>query len=395
MLIVLYAKEGEKVETAERKKLKITGMYCVQCEKRITKALESLEGVSEVRVSYKRASAELLCDKSVDRNELIRAVESEGYGVKGRSDKGCVKAAVSLAAIVLLYFLLQYFGLLNLLAPSQLAQSGMGYGALFGTVGYFGGSALLPITVQGVIKLAAGVLLVIMGLRLLGISSRLQRLSISLPKRLVRSAGRASRGAAPFIVGLLNGIMPCGPLQAMWLIALASGSPLKGAAAMLVFSLGTVPLMLGLGTLVSVLGKKFTNAVQSAGAVVISVMGLALFTQGGILSGMLPVSLAAGSSERDIAVNVGGVQIVQSELKPGSYPEITVMKGIPVRWVIQAEKKSINGCNYQIVCRELDFTYEFHEGENVIEFTPEGSADIDYCCWMAMIYGKIHVTDKL
>ena len=39
--------------------------------------------------------------------------------------------------------------------------------------------------------------------------------------------------------------MPCGPLQAMWIVALAGGSPFAGAFSMLLFSLGTVPLMLG------------------------------------------------------------------------------------------------------------------------------------------------------
>ena len=43
--------------------------------------------------------------------------------------------------------------------------------------------------------------------------------------------------------------MPCGPMQSMQIIALGSGNPVSGAAAMLMFSLGTVPLMLGFGSL--------------------------------------------------------------------------------------------------------------------------------------------------
>ncbi len=160
---------------------------------------------------------------------------------------------------------------------------------------------------------------------------------------------------------------------------------------MLVFGLGTMPLMLGLGTIVTVLGKKFAHVVQSSGAVVVAVMGLVLLTQGGVLSGIMSVGILSANAEKNKAIYVDGVQIVESELTAGSYPEITVQSGVPVRWNIRAKKKSINGCNNTIICNALDLQYEFHEGDNIIEFTPTQTGDIDYSCWMGMIYGKIHV----
>lgn len=53
--------------------------------------------------------------------------------------------------------------------------------------------------------------------------------------------------------------MPCGPLQSMQIVALASGNIFTGAFSMFCFSLGTVPLMLGFGSVVSALGKHFTR----------------------------------------------------------------------------------------------------------------------------------------
>ena len=47
---------------------------------------------------------------------------------------------------------------------------------------------------------------------------------------------------------------------------------------MLLFSLGTVPLMLGLGTLVSALGRKFARAVMNVGAVLVAVLGLSMLS---------------------------------------------------------------------------------------------------------------------
>ncbi|SDA28145.1 Sulfite exporter TauE/SafE [Ruminococcus sp. YE71] len=432
--------------------LKISGMYCIQCEHRIAKALQNIRGVHNINVSYKKAKADFESDDSVTYDSIVKVIEDEGYKVAGTADSGLpLKGLLSLAAILVLYVLLQYTGLLNKLAPSQLAQSGMGYGTLFligavtsvhciamcggislsqsipdeedrkssfsrpllynlgrvvsytaigavlGTAGYFigGGAAVsVPLTVQGLIKIIAGAMLLIVGLRLVGAFSWLQRFSLPLPKTFIRMFGRASAKAkTPFLIGLLNGIMPCGPLQAMWLIALASGSPLKGALSMLLFSLGTLPLMLGLGSLVTALGKKFAHAVQSVGAVTVAGMGLALLTQGGVLSGVLPTALVSAGRAADTAVNIGGVQIAESELTSGKYPEITVQAGVPVRWNIHAEKSSINGCNYMIVCKDLGLEYEFHEGNNIIEFVPKSKGDFTYSCRMGMVYGKIHVTE--
>ena len=55
---------------------------------------------------------------------------------------------------------------------------------------------------------------------------------------------------------------------------------------MFCFSMGTVPLMLGLGSAVSVLGQKFTRQVMKIGAVLVVVMGLAMISQGNALFGM-------------------------------------------------------------------------------------------------------------
>lgn len=55
---------------------------------------------------------------------------------------------------------------------------------------------------------------------------------------------------------------------------------------MLTFSLGTVPLMLGLGSFVAMLGKRFSAKVMETGAVLVVVLGLAMLSQGGNLSGL-------------------------------------------------------------------------------------------------------------
>ena len=55
--------------------------------------------------------------------------------------------------------------------------------------------------------------------------------------------------ASPFVLGLLWGFMPCGFLYVAQIKAAESSSPGAGAGLMLAFGLGTMPMMLGVGTL--------------------------------------------------------------------------------------------------------------------------------------------------
>lgn len=493
-------------------RLQITGMTCVNCQNKIEKKLTSTKGVIRAKVSYNKASAEIEFDeKKTSPEALTRVIQGLGYGVDQKKAGGpdLDKTMVTLAVIIWLYAFLQHTGILNLLAPSQLADTKMGYGMLFviglitsvhciamcgginlsqclpqksqeaaqdtgklaafrpalaynmgrvvsytavgfvlGLVGFLigGGSEVgLSTFLQGILKILAGVFMVVMGINMLGLFPWLRKFTIRMPKFLAKKVGeRKAHATRPFIVGILNGFMPCGPLQSMWIVALASGNPFSGALSMFLFSLGTVPLMLGLGSIVAALGKKFTDKVMSIGAVLVVVLGLAMISQGGSLNGMLPSGLLmtliiafsiagillsiparkkvvkwilrivailvvigscalwhchsmmtrdTSTGEANSAQVSDGVQVVNSTLTSSSYPNITVQAGIPVKWVIYAPEGSINGCNNRMLIRDLGIEYTFHTGENVIEFTPTQPGTISYSCWMGMIQAYIFVTD--
>ena len=125
-------------------------------------------------------------------------------------------------------------------------------GFLLGGMGMLltgGGGMGIPLLLQGILKIIAGLFMVIMGINMLGWITLLRKFQIRFPQRLTDKINKKRRENRPFFVGLLNGLMPCGPMQSMQIIALGSGNPVSGAAAMLMFSLGTVPLMLGFGSL--------------------------------------------------------------------------------------------------------------------------------------------------
>lgn len=494
-----------------KKRLHIGGMTCINCQNKIESRLKNTAGIEAASVSYSTGTAEISYDSSILTLKDIEAViEQLGYEVlpetkKQETDIG--KTVGLLVIIVLLYGLLQHFGVLNLLAPSRLADTGMGYGMLFvvglltsvhciamcgginlsqciphcgdqsGTapaalrpaflynlgrvisytvigflLGFLGmmlggdsGTGLSTL-VQGIIKMIAGCFMIIMGITMLGLFPWLRRFNLRMPGIVAVKLGRKkAEGKQPLVVGLLNGLMPCGPLQSMQLVALASGNPFSGALAMLMFSLGTVPLMLGLGSLVSALGRRFTKEVMNVGSVLVVVLGLAMLSQGGSLSGLLlpdrlfvliimlcligtaaslpsggrqyrAVGMAAlviaalgagtvwgsmgekaGLSEEETAAEeieiTDGIQVVNSTLTPGRYPNITVQVGIPVKWVIDAPAGSITGCNYKLLLNEYGIVHEFTEGENIIEFTPTKTGTVQYTCWMGMLRGTIFVTD--
>lgn len=479
-----------KQKTRERKRegngevkqeIKIEGMYCPHCEERIEKALLALEGVAWVRADYASGTAVLAGNKKVSLSEAEKVLSGLGYSLKEKPFSAA--RSVSLVFVLLgLSALLDRLGLLNRLVPGELGENGMSYAAFFltglltsvhcaamcggiclsqalpgkgcfaaafyntgrvlsytliGAVlglagGLIGGEGLsVSPLLQGAVKLAAGGCMLVAGVNLLGIFPALRRIRLRLP-------GLSLSGYAPFVVGLLNGLMPCGPLQAMELAALGSGSPLRGTLAMLCFSLGTVPLMLGLGGVTALLGLRFRRAVSTVGAVLVAVLGTAMALQGAALTGRIPahqfwtvllglavlglisllpskkalrlglslatlalVCLAAWrmpfplqrteSTSGDAEEEAEEVQLITSTLEAGRYPDIIVQSGVPVRWTILADERQINGCNAEMVIPALDLSLRFQPGENTLEFIPEEKGTIPYTCWMGMIRGSITV----
>ncbi|HYE68797.1 MAG TPA: sulfite exporter TauE/SafE family protein [Anaerovoracaceae bacterium] len=290
------------------------------------------------------------------------------------------------------------------LTPSILYNSGrvISYTVIGGLVGALGSAVSFSGTGKGIIAAVAGIFMVIMGLNMLNIFPWLRRFNPRMPKIFAEKINEQKKSNRPLYVGLLNGLMPCGPLQAMQLFALSTGDPFKGAMSMLLFSLGTVPLMFGLGALSSVLTKKFTSRMMTVSAALVVILGVFMLSNGMALAGYaMPftsgsVSQSSSSSvQGEQAEIIDGVQVVTTSLDSGSYEPIVVQAGIPVQWNIQAEAGDINGCNNRIIIPEYNLEKPLEPGDNIIEFTPDKSGIIPYSCWMGMIRSQITVVDDL
>jgi sulfite exporter TauE/SafE/plastocyanin domain-containing protein/copper chaperone CopZ len=428
-------------------------MTCVNCQNRIENKLRNTAGVESAEVSYNDGAASVAYDADIITLGEIEAL-IEGLGYEALGDRRAAAAGNQAAGVLIIIFAafmllnqLGFSGIFNIfptagantsygmlfviglltsvhcvamcgginlsqcvprtadrngtLRPSLLYNLGrvISYTAVGGIVGALGSAVSLTGMFRGAVQLIAGAFMVVMGLNMLNLFPGLRRFMPRAPKAFARKIdGEKGRSKSPLIVGLLNGLMPCGPLQAMQIFALSTGNPAAGALSMFLFSLGTAPLMFGLGALSSVLSKRFAGKVTTVGAGLVVLLGLSMFTQGWNLSGFsFGSGFGSGGSGVANASEIlveDGYQIVNSTLQPGRYPAITVQADTPVRWTVNAPQGSINGCNNRIFIPEYDIEHQFTYGENIIEFTPDSAGRFPYSCWMGMIRGSITVTEE-
>jgi uncharacterized protein len=123
-------------------------------------------------------------------------------------------------------------------------------GALFGLIGTTIQSTLNLPLLAAAARICAGVLLILAALRILfgwNLLSWIERAGARYWKALQPIARRAAHGSGvgrSLTLGLLWGWLPCGLVYSMLLFAALSGEPLRGAAIMVAFGLGTTPAML-------------------------------------------------------------------------------------------------------------------------------------------------------
>jgi sulfite exporter TauE/SafE len=77
----------------------------------------------------------------------------------------------------------------------------------------------LSLNVKAGLQIFAGLFMIMMGFNMAGFST-FRKFQIRLPHAACKAKNKSG---SPFIVGLLNGLMPCGPLQTMQLFALGTG----------------------------------------------------------------------------------------------------------------------------------------------------------------------------
>lgn len=293
-------------------------------------------------------------------------------------------------------------GLLARLKPSFPYHAGriLSYSAIGALAGGLGQVIRLPGVFKGAIPVLGGLFMIIMGINLLGVWRFLRKLNLRMPSFAARRLLSGISRPGPLAVGLLSGLMPCGPLQIMQLYALASGSAWHGFASLLVFSLGTAPMLLLFSSIHAITGKGFTTIVTRFSSAIVIVLGTTMLVRGLALSGIAAAPSAAAWNTAGIAVIAqdSKEQTVRTVLDPDSrdsYPPIVVQKGIPVQWIFSAEKEALDTCNESLVLPAFHVEQKLAPGDNIIRFTPGEAGEFVYTCWMGMIRSRIQVVDDL
>jgi sulfite exporter TauE/SafE len=117
--------------------------------------------------------------------------------------------------------------------------------------------------------------MILLGINLLDIFPWVARLQPTMPKFIARSVlrtNRLSRTVGPLVLGMATFFLPCGFTQSMQMYALKTGSFLTGGLTMLVFALGTLPVLglISFGSFTILKGRHAGVFFKAAGVVVIA-----------------------------------------------------------------------------------------------------------------------------
>ncbi|AZG77784.1 sulfite exporter TauE/SafE family protein [Methylocystis rosea] len=439
------------------------GMHCHGCEHVIEAAVRKLAGVRSVSASYPTETVVVDYDADATNFSAIRnSVEQNGYRVvlteeAQRRRSPFIRLAIIVAALAGLAGLILFdtrwisaegepdiaqhmsLGLLFLLglltgfhcvgmcgafvvsyaaADARAGRSSfvshlsygagktLSYTAIGAAFGWLGAFIAFTPMLRGVAGVAAGAFLLIFGLNMLGLFAPLRRFRLGLPGPLQNWVNREAGGARhrPFVIGLLNGLMiACGPLQAMYVMAAGTGSPVEGAKTLFVFGLGTLPVMLAFGALTTVLSGAVTHRLLTASGVIVVALGAVMINRGLILTGSgadlaslmtdwrNPAPVEFDQSPQDSATPK--TQTIEMEANGlGFAPSrFTLLRGVPVKWVINATQ--VTTCNNRILVPSLNLEFDVKPGRQTIEFTPEKTGVIPWSCWMGMLRGEFVVVD--
>jgi len=257
----------------------VKGMFCNNCEKRINSALLSLDGVRNVYASFEKETVEVTFDPDVADTETVRhCIEAAGYEVSGEKSSH-LKIIAILSILFTLWMIAQYFDWTQMFSIIPEIETTLSIGALFviglltsvhcaamcggmnltqsvmassekklmirsnvryqtgriisytligGAAGGIGQVLNISSKVKGMIMIIAGLAILLMALNMLGLFRSLSKILFRIRRKIPGKGFNVMRfrkkANSSFVIGLLNGLMPCGPLQSMQIYALSTGS---------------------------------------------------------------------------------------------------------------------------------------------------------------------------
>jgi uncharacterized protein len=265
----------------------------------------------------------------------------------------------------------------------------LSYTILGGLLGLIGEKLSLSTTVSAILTIIVSVIMLFLGLQLLG----LFKMPSFIPKRWVHGIENMTKNPNQTaieagIVGALTFFLPCGFTQALQLFALQSGSFTTGASILFMFALGTLPVLLFVGSITKYISPVFrSTAMKVAGVIVIALAiisipsALTLYSAGG--SSVVSQSVTTSAVPEPIVT--GGIQEITTTVKGFDYsPDVlTVKAGIPVKWTVNGQ--GATGCAKSFVAPAFGVRKVLSStAPTIIEFTPTKKGAYKFTCSMGM-----------
>ena len=156
-------------------------------------------------------------------------------------------------------------------------------GAVFGLVGQV--IAFTP-TTKGVLFVLTGVLMLLAGASLLGNFKFLNSAEFAVSKygwfqKAFKTLIQSRSISSFYMLGMLNGLIPCGLVYSFAIFAASTASPLWGAIVMATFGLATIPALFFIGTITKFLQRgSLRGTMMKLAAMLVILYGLMTLYKG-------------------------------------------------------------------------------------------------------------------
>ena len=269
------------------------------------------------------------------------------------------------------------------------------YVLLGGVIGLAGSAFRFSSPVLGTLIVAVGMVMLFLGLKLTEVFPRLNG-GITLPKGVSRFFGinretKEYSHKGSFLSGAGTFFLPCGFTQAMQLYAVSTGSFTRGSLIMGLFALGTMPGLLGVGGITSVVKGWFKSYFFKFAGLIVIVLGLLNISYGYNLTGITFNLPSTQKQDKVSGTFENGKQVIRITQYGNGYSpnNVTVKVGIPVKLLVNAT--NLYSCSASFVIPKFNIFTGLKEGINEIEFTPTSTGPVKFSCSMGMYTGVINV----
>ena len=155
-------------------------------------------------------------------------------------------------------------------------------GAIMGLSGSFVNVAGRLTGIQNVVAVVAGVVMFFMGLSIVGVGGTtawIEKHNLSV-LRMAQHILASSSTLRYYPLGLLLGLLPCGPSYTVFIASAGTGGLYPGMLTALLFGRGTLPALLVFGAVMSSLRAALRNTIYRTSGVIVMIMGVYFLYRG-------------------------------------------------------------------------------------------------------------------